>query len=72
MNLELDNTRLYVSSFMALVFNGAKGKNVIVDVVNVVVSWVSGKSVVTGGGVLNVIASVVLTVVRAVSVVSSS
>lgn len=72
MNLELDNTRLYVSSFMALVFNGAKGKNVIVDVVNVVVSWVSGKSVVTGGVVLNVIASVVLTVVRAVSVVSSS
>ena len=72
MNLELDNTRLYVSSFMALVFNGAKGKNVVVDVVNVVVSWVSGKSVVTGGGVLNVIASVVLTVVRAVSVVSSS
>ena len=57
---------------MALVFNGAKGKNVIVDVVNVVVSWVSGKSVVTGGVVLNVIASVVLTVVRAVSVVSSS
>ena len=72
MNLELDNTRLYVSSFMALVFNGAKGKNVVVDVVNVVVSWVSGKSVVTGGVVLNVIASVVLTVVRAVSVVSSS
>ena len=72
MNLELDNTRLYVSSFMALVFNGAKGKNVIVDVVNVVVSWVSGKSVVIGGVVLNVIASVVLTVVRAVSVVSSS